>query len=177
MSLADHEFLRMATPQDAERLEGTGVGNGWSLWKAPDQSEGWLSPEDVMRHGLTDRMRQAMADDVDAAGGPVVVNHGSAPVEADERHSGLRAAPPTTHPLDSPGGYSPVWRWQRVVDTDAECKNHGAGTTCDDCVTVLWCIDNKPAIEAWAKGDKVSPCPELQRVTIPAEIIRVIAST
>jgi hypothetical protein len=157
VSFSDLQFERYATEEDLRTVQD--IAHGWSLWREQGGDKHyWLAPGDVMQHGLTDRMRAALAEE--AVGGPLVVEK---VLDRDGVAQPVVRPPEATGrpPIEAIGGHSAEWRWDRVVDGEH----------------VVWAIDNKPAVDAWAQGDRTEPCPPLQRVLLPHEILQIIAKT
>jgi hypothetical protein len=136
------EFVRMAEPGEAEF--------GYSLWRDPEPPglDGWLSPGDVQQMGLTDRMRTALAAAENAS--PDIREPQEGPQEATDDAPKARTRPTVL------GGYTDVWRWQAVEDSDGD---------------IVWAVDNRPGLEAARKQGEAF---EFQHVTIPDDVLRAI---
>lgn len=139
-------------PDLYQRLQFQGMAkDGISLWTDPQDGQPYeLHPTTVMRHNLTDRMREGIeAQDTDPAP--------EAPPEGQETPPEAFGEGEDDGPFSPVGGYDSEWRWDYIV-VDGE---------------VVVAMDNRPAIDAAAKaGHQV---PRLEQAVIPLELIRVVA--
>lgn len=157
------EFVRTPTQ---EEIKNKTIGETWSFWQyGKDGESGWLSPQDVVQYGLSDKMRDGL---------------NAQEIEKRDRELDDTAIPPQEQPANMPpgmtlgdeplevlGGHTDKLRWQKVVEADGE---------------ILWVIDNKPAIENWdpdilfKEEGKPSPQPPVfEHIVVSDEVIQTIA--
>lgn len=162
-------------------------GDGTSTWHDTGSGEFFrLDHRHVLQFGLTDKMREglerlAQEDVSEPQEGISEVTE--EPSEALARTPGVEVV----------GGHGEGWQWQKVrtgaqvcpndTDGDGDCHlcTEGRGQGRSECKdgwiggTVMWAIDNMPAVKAWKAGDQIEPAPEFMRVILPHEIVVAIA--
>lgn len=136
------------------------LDNGYSKWREPDGTTIDLHPTVVLRSGLMDKMRAALAEEAERG-----------VVPAPPHVEGLEPYPVPEEPPVSQethvtgtlvGGFNDDWRWDYVRDGD----------------DVWLCIDNQPAIDRYWRENpdrhKVPHPPDLQRAVVPLDLLQQI---
>lgn len=162
--------------------------DGSTTWRVPDrqgEQEIRLQPGDLMRYGLTDRMREALAEPLLA---PPSHEDPAAPLVSERKTTPLpEPARPTLRLVE--GRTDDGWRWSVVQEQPIcdVCEGRGKISrppaepeTCKECdgagrglqTETLIALDNKPCVDEARIGHRLHP--ELQRVVVPLDVLMAI---
>ncbi len=128
-------------------------GDGTTAWRDSQTGADFrLDHRHVIQYSLNERMREGLAREgtPELQGG--ISEATEPPAEILGRIEGAEVS----------GGHGDGWQWSAVREQVG------------DTVITTWAIDNKPSVDAWAKGDRIDPPPALYNAVIPDWVIQAI---